>query len=104
MRRVARGQRGRPSILTCREPSASARKGAWAMIVITGGTGTSGRPVVEAVARAAGAGDVRVMVRDLGRARELAALGVELVKGDLEDVEAVKRCCAGAEVMFLNSG
>ncbi len=64
--------------------------------LVTGGGGFLGRCMVEQfVAR----GDsVRVFAR--GKYPELQQMGVELVRGDLQDAEAVQRACAGMECVF----
>jgi len=69
------------------------------MILLTGMTGNIGG----ATARALLAKGVRfrALVRDLGKAAPWAAQGVELVQGDLEDAEAVKRALAGVDRALL---
>src|SRR5689334_14923191 len=64
-------------------------------IAITGATGGVGG----AVCRAAGArGDaVRALVRDPARAARIAAIGVELVRGDLDDPAALEETARGAD-------
>lgn len=63
-------------------------------IGITGATGGVGRA---ACRTALGLGhEVTALVRDPARATELRAMGVELVKGDLEDAAALERTAAGA--------
>ncbi|QGY32925.1 NmrA family NAD(P)-binding protein [Pantoea cypripedii] len=44
---------------------------------------------------------VRALARDLQRAEEWSRLGVEVVQGDLTDVNAVKRCLNGVDGAFL---
>lgn len=63
-------------------------------ILVVGATGTLGRDVV----RRLRARDlpVRAMVRVPARAGDLAALGAELIAGDLVDAGSVSRACAGA--------
>jgi uncharacterized protein YbjT (DUF2867 family) len=69
------------------------------MILLTGITGNIGG----ATARALLAKGVRfrALVRDVGKAAPWAAQGVELVQGDLEDAEAVKRALAGVDRALL---
>ena len=69
------------------------------MILLTGITGNIGG----ATARALLAKGVRfrAMVRDLSKAAPWAAQGVELVQGDIEDAEAVKRALAGVDRALL---
>src|SRR6478672_6547694 len=72
------------------------------MILITGGTGTSGREIVEAVARTGR--PFRVTARDVARAEPLRKLGAEVVRGDFTDAASLERAMAGVERVFLNSG
>jgi uncharacterized protein YbjT (DUF2867 family) len=69
------------------------------MILLTGITGNIGG----ATARALLAKGVRfrAMVRDLSKAAPWAAQRVELVQGDIEDAEAVKRALAGVDRALL---
>ena len=64
-------------------------------IAITGGTGGVGKALVHA-AHALGH-DVHALVRDVGRASDLAAAGVILVRGDLDDRNALAEVCEGAD-------
>jgi nucleoside-diphosphate-sugar epimerase len=66
-------------------------------IGITGATGGVGRAVCRA-ARALG-NDVVALVRDPERAKDLAALGVTLVRGDLEDAGALESIARGADAV-----
>jgi uncharacterized protein YbjT (DUF2867 family) len=69
-------------------------------ILVTGATGNVGRNVVDQlVARDA---DVRALVRDPARANLPA--GVELVEGDLLDVDALRRALSGVSTLFLLNG
>jgi uncharacterized protein YbjT (DUF2867 family) len=72
------------------------------MILITAGTGTSGREIVEAVARTGQ--PFRVTARDVARAEPLKKLGAEVVRGDFNDPASLERAMAGVERVFLNSG
>ncbi|MBB3602801.1 nucleoside-diphosphate-sugar epimerase [Mycolicibacterium sp. BK556] len=66
-----------------------------ATIFVTGGTGQTGGNVCEQLIER---GDhVRALVRNPDEAQALAALGVELVKGDISDPDDVLRAAAGAE-------
>ena len=67
-------------------------------IAITGATGGVGRAVCR-LARARG-DKVKALVRDPARASELSALGVELVRGDLEDGAALERTAEGADAFL----
>jgi uncharacterized protein YbjT (DUF2867 family) len=69
-------------------------------ILVTGATGNVGRNVVDQlVARDA---DVRALVRDPAKANLPA--GVELVEGDLLDVDALRRALSGVSTLFLLNG
>lgn len=70
-------------------------------VLITGATGNQGRAVVDA-AMAAGL-SVRAMVRDTSKpkARTLAARGVEVVLGDLDDGASVEAAARGVDVAFV---
>ncbi|MGW0180444.1 NmrA/HSCARG family protein [Nocardia sp. NPDC003345] len=69
-------------------------------VLVTGATGKQGGATARAL-RAAGV-PVRALVRDPAgdRARALAAGGVELVAGDLEDRESVTRAAKGIRAVF----
>lgn len=64
--------------------------------LVTGGGGFLGRYIVEQLLARGDA--VTVFAR--GAYPELAALGARVVRGDLQDAEAVQRACAGADVVF----
>jgi len=66
-------------------------------ILVTGATGTVGRQVVEQLARR-GAG-VRALVRDPAKAKFPA--GVNVVQGDLLDVDALRSAFSGVSTLFL---
>ncbi|MEU4312367.1 NmrA family NAD(P)-binding protein [Nocardia sp. NPDC024068] len=69
-------------------------------VLVTGATGKQGGATVRAL-RAAGV-PVRALVRDPDgeRARAVAALGAELVTGDLGDRDSVTRAAKGARAVF----
>jgi nucleoside-diphosphate-sugar epimerase len=69
---------------------------------LTGATGFVGGEVVRQL-RAAGH-DVLALVRDPNRAAQLAALDVELVAGDLDDTDALRQLCSGADGLFHIAG
>lgn len=64
--------------------------------LVTGGGGFLGRYIVEQLLARGDA--VTVFAR--GVYPELEALGVRVLRGDLRDAEAVKRACAGVDVVF----
>ncbi|MFE2414040.1 NAD-dependent epimerase/dehydratase family protein [Kitasatospora sp. NPDC059408] len=68
-------------------------------ILVTGATGKVGRRLVPRLVRWAGAGRVRVLVRDAARAGDLAALGVDVVSGDLREAGDRARALDGASVV-----
>jgi dihydroflavonol-4-reductase len=64
-------------------------------VFVTGATGLAGSNVCKLL-KARG-DDVRAIVRDVDAAAPLAALGVDLVEGDIADGPAVKRAAEGCE-------
>jgi uncharacterized protein YbjT (DUF2867 family) len=69
-------------------------------ILVTGATGNVGRNVVEQlVSRGA---QVRALVRDPAKAQ--FAAGVEIVQGELLDVDAVRAALSGVSTLFLLNG
>lgn len=69
-------------------------------ILVTGATGNVGRNVVEQlIARGA---DVRALVRDPAKAN--LPDGVDVVQGDLMDVDALRDAMSGASTLFLLNG
>ena len=66
-------------------------------ILVTGATGTVGRQVVEQLLKRGA--EVRALVRDPAKANLPA--GVDLVKGDLLDVDALRPAFAGVSTLFL---
>jgi uncharacterized protein YbjT (DUF2867 family) len=69
-------------------------------ILVTGATGTVGRQVVDQLARRGAA--VRALVRDPARAGFPA--GVDVARGDLLDVDALRGAFAGVSTLFLLNG
>jgi NADH dehydrogenase len=67
------------------------------MILVAGGTGRLGTKVV-ALLRRRGL-EVRVLSRDRRRAAHLSGSGVEVVEGDVRDLESVRRALAGAQTV-----
>ena len=66
-------------------------------ILVTGATGRVGRHVVEQLVKRGA--KVRVLSRDLAKAKFPA--GVEIAKGDLLDIEALRAAFAGVRTLFL---
>lgn len=71
------------------------------MIAIIGGTGTTGKYVIEELSRKGAS--FRCIVRDAERAREALGDGVETVIGDISDPATVEAGCAGCDTLFLLS-
>lgn len=67
------------------------------MILVTGGTGFIGPKVVRALHDRGH--DVRCLVRDRGRAAGVAALGAELVEGDVTDAASVRIAAQGCDAV-----
>lgn len=64
-------------------------------VLVVGATGALGRPVVRLL-RERGV-SVRALARHPERAADLAALGAEVMAGDLVDADSLRRACTGAE-------
>jgi uncharacterized protein YbjT (DUF2867 family) len=69
-------------------------------ILVTGATGNVGRNVVEQLVRRGA--DVRALVRDPAKASFPA--GVEVVQGDLLDVDSLRAAFSGVSTLFLLNG
>jgi uncharacterized protein YbjT (DUF2867 family) len=69
------------------------------MILITGATGTVGSEVVKRLS--AQGIQVRAATRDAGKADTHRLAHVQFVQGDFEDVESIRRACAGVDRAFL---
>jgi uncharacterized protein YbjT (DUF2867 family) len=73
------------------------------IIAVVGATGTQGGGLARAIlADSNGGFAVRAITRDPGKdkAKALAAAGAEVVRGDLDDVESLKKAFAGAHGVF----
>src|ERR687891_2758074 len=69
------------------------------MILITGATGTVGSELVKRLS--AEGVQVRAVTRDPGKADIIRLPQVEVVKGDLEDADSIRRACTGVDRAFL---
>ncbi len=67
-------------------------------VCVTGGTGFIGGALIDRLLREGAS--VRVLARPSPRADELAARGVDLVRGDLADSPAIERAVEGADVVY----
>ncbi len=72
------------------------------MILVTGGTGTVGRLVLEGIAAADL--EVRALVRDLEKAQALELPAVDFVTGDLADPKSLDSALVGVDRGVLISG
>src|SRR5438270_1845468 len=70
------------------------------MILVTGGTGTSGREIIGELQRT-GATGVRALVRDTSKASFIRDAGFELVEGDFERPETLDAALEGVERALL---
>ena len=69
------------------------------MILITGATGTVGSEVVKRLS--AKGIPVRAVTRDPGKAGTIRLPQVEVVEGDFEDADSIRRACTGVNRAFL---
>ncbi|KAB2897182.1 MAG: NAD-dependent epimerase/dehydratase family protein [Kofleriaceae bacterium] len=70
--------------------------------LVTGATGTVGGAIVQQLL---GAGrEVRVLVRDVARAKAILPAGIELVAGDVTDAASVTAAVAGCAAVFHTAG
>ncbi len=69
-------------------------------VLIIGGTGMLGRPVVRRMAREGL--NIRALVRDVERAQRLLPGSVELVPGDLRDVASIEAAMRGVDAVYTN--
>jgi uncharacterized protein YbjT (DUF2867 family) len=69
------------------------------MILVTGGTGRVGTRLVRLLLEADQ--DVRVLCRDVERARASFGERVELAQGDLGDAQSVRAALDGVDRVFL---
>jgi uncharacterized protein YbjT (DUF2867 family) len=71
------------------------------MILITGGTGTSGVPIVNALLDRGQ--DVRVLARDPEKAVKLLGNDVEITRGDFNDPQSLEAATEDVDRVLLNS-
>ena len=71
-------------------------------VLVTGATGFVGSHLIEALRRANH--DVAALVRRPGKAAALTALGVEQIRGDLRDRDALAQAARGREIVFHVAG
>ena len=67
-------------------------------VLVTGATGFTGGHLARALA--AGRNDVRALIRNPARARDLDAGGIELVMGDLRDPASLAAAVSGVEIVY----
>src|SRR5436309_603915 len=71
------------------------------MILVTGGTGTSGADIVRALS---GRGvKFRALARNPARAGDIRFPGVEIVQGDMSNAKSLEAPLAGVDVAFVHS-
>ena len=68
-------------------------------IAVIGATGRLGAPVATELAKAF---QVRAIVRSPEKARIMLPVGVEVVRGDLRDVDGLRAALAGVDAIYLN--
>jgi NAD(P)H dehydrogenase (quinone) len=73
------------------------------MIAVTGGTGHLGRLVVESLLEKVPAREIAAVVRNPDKAKDLAARGVQVRRGDYSKPETLRTALAGAEKLLLIS-
>lgn len=74
------------------------------MIIVSAATGQLGRLAVDHLLDRVPATDVAVAVRDVGKATDLAARGVDVRHGDYDDPSSLLRAFAGADaLLFISS-
>lgn len=71
------------------------------MILVTGSTGKVGSQLVRALQQAKA--DFRALARSDGSAKELAAKGVSVVRGDLSDQASMRAALRGVDTVFVLS-
>lgn len=74
------------------------------MLAITGATGQLGRLVVAALLKTVPAGEIAALVRDVGKASDLAVKGVVVREADYDRPETLGPALAGVDKLLLISG
>ena len=69
------------------------------MILTTGATGSVGSAVAKRLS--AEGVQVRALTRDPGKADIIRLPRVEVIEGDFEDVDSIRRACTGVDRAFL---
>jgi NAD(P)H dehydrogenase (quinone) len=72
-------------------------------ILVTGASGNLGRKTLLQLLKRRPANQLVALVRDPEKAKDLAALGIEVRQGDYLDVESLKRAFTGIEKVMLTS-
>lgn len=73
------------------------------MIIVTGATGQLGRLVIASLLRTTPAENIVAAVRDVAKAADLAALGVQVRRADYDDAASLDSAFAGATKVLLIS-
>lgn len=73
------------------------------MIVVTGATGQLGKSIVKTLLGHVPANRIIASVRDVGKAQDLAASGVDVRAGDFSDPQGLTAAFAGAEQVLIVS-
>lgn len=71
-------------------------------IALTGGTGFIGGAIAKRLTDSGW--QVKALVRSLPKAKALSRLGIELIQGDLEDTEALRKLVAGVQAVVHCAG
>jgi NAD(P)H dehydrogenase (quinone) len=74
-----------------------------AKILVTGATGRLGNAVLRSLVQKFPASDVVAMARDIEKAKPLAALGIEVRRGDYTDYDSLVAAFEGVEKIYMVS-
>ena len=69
-------------------------------VLVIGATGMLGKPVTEELHHAGF--EVRVLVRDIEKARRILPSDIELFRGELQDEQAIRNAITGMDAVYLN--